>query len=207
MAQSLWDIGAIVQLCGAAGSAVILDLGCGPGWTSWFLRKCGYRTVSADISHHMLLMARAHDGEAPPATPAVADSGRLPFRECSFDAVVLFDTLHHMPDVIAVFRECRRVLKPGGRIVIGEPGLIHYFSPSARAIARQTGVLEKGFARIQLQYLLSRAGFSAIRPAYFSAVTGTRGLLFVRMIAGYILEPLMPRRKIWVSATKPARAR
>jgi SAM-dependent methyltransferase len=202
-AQSLWDIGSIIRLCGCAKGATVLDLGCGPGWTSWFLRECGYRVISADLSLQMLVMSRARDHQAPPAVPVAANGEQLPFRANEFDAVVVYDALHHMPDVPAVVRECRRVLKPGGTITIGEPGLIHYLSPSARAITRRTGVLEKGFARIQLQWILLGAGFRAVRHHHRGAVTGTRLLSFLSLIAGFMLEPLLPRRKLWLAASKP----
>jgi SAM-dependent methyltransferase len=46
---------------------------------------------------------------------------QIPFKANSVDAFLLFDVLHHIPDVEAFFREAQRCLKPGGRILMIEP--------------------------------------------------------------------------------------
>jgi SAM-dependent methyltransferase len=51
-----------------------------------------------------------------------SDAAELPFDEGEFDLVVGHAVLHHLPDLDAAFREFRRVLRPGGRVVFcGEP--------------------------------------------------------------------------------------
>jgi ubiquinone/menaquinone biosynthesis C-methylase UbiE len=69
----------------------------------------------------------AVDVEASPAwqdedglTFQVADAERLPFEDASFDAIHSKDSLHHMDDPRAALAEYRRVLKPGGTLVIVE---------------------------------------------------------------------------------------
>jgi len=44
----------------------------------------------------------------------VADGAKLPFRNNSYDMIVLLATLEHIPDYVCCLRECARVLKPGG---------------------------------------------------------------------------------------------
>jgi demethylmenaquinone methyltransferase/2-methoxy-6-polyprenyl-1,4-benzoquinol methylase len=71
--------------------------------------------VVVDASRPML--ARA----AERGTPAVqGDAGRLPVRDSTVDAVVVLDALHHLPDQEAALAEARRVLRPGGVLVIRE---------------------------------------------------------------------------------------
>lgn len=48
-------------------------------------------------------------------------SGELPFEDASFDVVVAFGVLHHIPNVSRVLSEINRVLRPGGKIFIREP--------------------------------------------------------------------------------------
>lgn len=48
----------------------------------------------------------------------------LPFAAATFDAVVLLATLEHMPHKQGVARECRRILRPGGRVIVTVPGLL-----------------------------------------------------------------------------------
>ena len=49
------------------------------------------------------------------------DAHALPFSECEFDGVILFDALHHLNNPLLALRECLRVTKPGGKIFIIEP--------------------------------------------------------------------------------------
>lgn len=53
----------------------------------------------------------------------VADAHRLPFAADSFDAIVMVDVLHHIEVPLRFLREARRVLRPGGRVVVVEPSL------------------------------------------------------------------------------------
>ena len=55
----------------------------------------------------------------------VADAtSPLPFPDATFDALVCVDSMNHFPDRLAVFREWRRVVKPGGRAVFTDPVVI-----------------------------------------------------------------------------------
>ena len=55
--------------------------------------------------------------------PEVGDAGRLHYPDRSFDSAYLISVLGEVPDRPAVWAELRRVLKPGGRLVIGEIAL------------------------------------------------------------------------------------
>jgi SAM-dependent methyltransferase len=56
----------------------------------------------------------------------------LPFRPGSASSVLLLNVLHHLPDPSSFFRECERVLKPGGRVCLIEP----YAGPMSRLLIR-----------------------------------------------------------------------
>ncbi|HEY6145392.1 MAG TPA: class I SAM-dependent methyltransferase, partial [Solirubrobacterales bacterium] len=52
--------------------------------------------------------------------PTQGDAAQLPYEDASIDAVVLTAVLGEIPDTAAALREIRRVLKPDGRLVVGE---------------------------------------------------------------------------------------
>lgn len=63
------------------------------------------------------------DIQASPGVDAVADAHRLPFADDSFATIYLFDVLHHLQCPLLFFAEASRVLRPGGRLVMIEPGI------------------------------------------------------------------------------------
>jgi ubiquinone/menaquinone biosynthesis C-methylase UbiE len=81
-----------------------------------------------DIQQPMLdhVMRRAADSTIGRIVPARADARDLPFEDGSFDAAYLVTVLGEIADPGAAMREIRRVLKPGGRLVVGEFADRHY---------------------------------------------------------------------------------
>jgi ubiquinone/menaquinone biosynthesis C-methylase UbiE len=75
-----------------------------------------------DIQPEMLreLRRRATTAGIDNLAVAVGDAQRLPYEDRSFDAAYLISVLGEIPDQQAALRELRRVLKPHGRLVIGE---------------------------------------------------------------------------------------
>jgi ubiquinone/menaquinone biosynthesis C-methylase UbiE len=73
--------------------------------------------------------------------PRQGDARSLPYESGSFDAAVLVTVIGEIPDQDAALRELRRVLKPGGRLIVGEVALDpHFVTPgSVRARAEAAG--------------------------------------------------------------------
>jgi ubiquinone/menaquinone biosynthesis C-methylase UbiE len=78
--------------------------------------------VIVDVQPEMLdhVMARATERSIGNITPRRADAQALPFSDAAFDAAYLVTVLGEVPGRMAALTELRRVLKPGGRLVIGE---------------------------------------------------------------------------------------
>lgn len=101
------------------GLSKILDVGCGTGSQVVKLRAAGLCAVGIDISPAML---RHTATRVPSGTSffVLGDGRRLPFSDHAFDGLVLSFALHEKPHPqrLAVLAEGRRVLKPGGTVVV-----------------------------------------------------------------------------------------
>lgn len=97
-----------------------------------------------DLQQEMLdhTMRRADERGVANVIPAQGDVRRLPYPDASFDAAYLVTVLGEVPDQDAALRELARVLKPGGRLVVGELfGDPHWVSPQAlRSRAEAAGL-------------------------------------------------------------------
>src|SRR5918998_1846589 len=102
-----------------------LEIGAGTGYFSLNLLRAGVvgEAVATDISPGMLgALSRTAAELGLEVETVCTEAERLPFPDDSFDLVFGHAVLHHLPDLDASFREFRRVLRPGGRIVFcGEP--------------------------------------------------------------------------------------
>jgi SAM-dependent methyltransferase len=112
---------AAVRLAGCPRGGDVLDVPCGFGRHSVPLARAGYRVVGVDRSEELLAEAkRRADGEDWPQLVR-ADYRELPFADGSFDAALnLFTSLGYLGDEedTRALAEIRRVLRPGGRLVI-----------------------------------------------------------------------------------------
>lgn len=103
-----------------AGEAV-LEVGCGTGHAMVRIARAAGRAYGLDLSAGMLAVARKCVAAAGPAGPVClvqGDAARLPYAPVSFDAVLMCFTLElfDTPEISVVLAECRRVLRPGGRL-------------------------------------------------------------------------------------------
>ncbi|MBI1725696.1 MAG: class I SAM-dependent methyltransferase, partial [Candidatus Rokubacteria bacterium] len=92
----------------------VLDLGCGMGHLSLLLERHN-RVVSYDPAFEGVKTTRAR--RCTRGGFVVGGGEHLPFRDGSFDAILLIDVLEHIADDAGVAREAIRVLRPGGRVV------------------------------------------------------------------------------------------
>ena len=111
----------------AAGHALEVASGSG-GPARHLARTTGCRVTGIDANESGVATAAQMAGAANDGARVhfqVADANaRLPFEDGAFDALVCIDSMNHFPDRLAVFREWRRVLRPGGRALFTDPVVI-----------------------------------------------------------------------------------
>jgi SAM-dependent methyltransferase len=103
----------------------VLEIGPGTGLQSRHVAPqlgADGQLVVVDVQQQMLehVMARAAARPIGNITPYRGDARALPFADATFDAAYLVTVLGEIPGRLAALMELRRVLKPGGRLVIGE---------------------------------------------------------------------------------------
>jgi ubiquinone/menaquinone biosynthesis C-methylase UbiE len=100
----------------------VLEVGPGTGYyTLDVARTCGTLHIF-DLQQEMLdhTMRRAVDAGLANVVPRRGDARSVPYPDASFDAAYLVAVLGEIPDQDAALRELARVLRPGGRLVVGE---------------------------------------------------------------------------------------
>jgi SAM-dependent methyltransferase len=102
-----------VQYC--AGKDV-LEVGCGSGHGLGYIGAKARRLVAGDYTHRLLKIAGERYGMAFPLVRLDAEG--LPFAASSFDVVVLHEAIYYLEMPERFIREARRVLRPGGRLVV-----------------------------------------------------------------------------------------
>ena len=98
----------------------ILDVGCGTGLQSLKLARHGCEVTGIDIAPNMLHEAVRKSGEEGLSIDfRRMDCQQMEFPDNSFDAAISMAAFEFIPDPLRAYREMRRVVKPGGLIVIG----------------------------------------------------------------------------------------
>ena len=107
----------------------VLDVACGTGIGSSFLRLAGARSVTGvDVSGACISLAQEL---YPNCAFMKGDACALPFSAGSFDVAVSFETIEHLSDAASFLDSCLRVLRPGGLLVISTPNReVSRFTPN-----------------------------------------------------------------------------
>lgn len=205
---------AYLATLGLAPTATVLDLGCGPGYLSEVLGELvpEGKVIGADVDPGLLARAReafakrgwAH-GEF---VEAWAD--RLPLADRSVDLVYSRFLFQHLADPAAVVREVRRVLRPGGLVVLvdtDDAGLMVYPEPDGfRALlegsrAAQSRVGGDRFVGRKLRSYLVDAGFEDVSvrlEPFTSEMVGMAA--FLDIAVGYkrqiVTDDLLPAETV-----------
>lgn len=158
--------------------ARILDAGCGSGRNMIELARHGTVT-GVELSSASAELARAR-GAGEVIEGSVLE---MPFESGSFDLAVSLDVIEHLQDDLAALRELRRVVAPGGALLVTVPAYQWLWSGHD-----EINHHHRRYTRRTLQRVAEQAGWETVRTTYFNS------LLLPVAIALRVLDRLSPAR-------------
>jgi SAM-dependent methyltransferase len=165
----------------------VLDVGCGEGRFTSELVRAGVDAVGLDVAEEPLRRARARD----PALDlrVIDDGGPWPQDDASVDAVWAGETIEHVADTAGWCSQARRVLVPGGRLLLSTP---NHGRLSVLGLACSRRVFESHFdpladhlrfyTRGSLTRVLGEMGFRDVSVRAVAGAPGARRLLLARAV-------------------------
>ncbi len=123
----------LLELLGSVAGKTLLDVGCGDGALASGLARRGAIVTGLDADPVMVAAARQRaEIDGTPLKLIEGQAERLPFDRAAFDCVVAVTVLCFVRDAERAVAEMARVLKPGGRLVIGELGRWSFWAAHRR---------------------------------------------------------------------------
>ena len=128
----------------------VVEVACGTGQGLGYLNEIARTFEAGDYSEEIITIARQHYGRRIPLKQF--DAQAMPYADQSKDVVILFEAIYYLPDASAFVKECLRVLRPAGCVLISTANKDLYdFNPSPYS--------HKYYGVIELGKLFSEFGF------------------------------------------------
>lgn len=166
--------------------ARVLELGCGRADQTRRIAQtfpdCQVLALEVDEIQHALNLRIA---DLPNVRFGLAGAQDIPAEDDSFDIVLMFKSLHHVPGELLApaLREIRRVLRPGGLLYVSEPVFAGAFNEIIRLFHDEERVRAAAFAA--LRDAVEAGEFEAVDEIFFNAPTRFRDFAeFERLIIG-----------------------
>lgn len=142
----------------------LLDIGCSLGYFVEAANLRGWNASGLEISAYAAEEARSLGLDV---RTGVLEEAKYP--DGSFNCVTMWDVLEHVPDPTSHMLEVRRILAPGGLVVIGTPNLEHILFRIKREKWRHLKPSEHifYFKKSSITELLAKTGFSMVYPPLF----------------------------------------
>lgn len=164
------------------GAGDVLEIGAGTGLVTVAIAGVARRVIATDYAPAMVerLVERVRRERLANVECRVADLQALEFEPGSFDAVVCANVLHLVPDLRVALAAMKRVLRPGGRLLV--PTYAHDENVRSRVLSRLLALTgfpgQRRFTTGSLQAAVEEAGFEV------DAAEVIQGLLPVAFVSG-----------------------
>jgi len=136
----------------------ILDVGCGSGYLTRHLRMRGHSVAGLERERESLDVGMTYSDRG---VFVRADARDAPFMDASFDCLVLADVYEHLERPEPLLDECRRLLVPGGHLLISVPAFRFLYGPHDE----HNDHLDR-YTASRLTNQLAQAGFASLRTRY-----------------------------------------
>jgi SAM-dependent methyltransferase len=177
----------VVEALGLSAYARILDAGCGSGRNMVELARHGTVT-GVELSQTSVELARARGcGEV--VDGSVLD---MPFADASFDLAVSLDVIEHLDDDIAALRELRRVVRPGGALLVTVPA--YQWLWSGHDVINHH---RRRYTRRSMKRVAESAGWRQARTTYFNSLLLPVAML-LRILDRFNKKPTESSLDLWV---------
>ncbi|MEO7273534.1 MAG: class I SAM-dependent methyltransferase, partial [Vicinamibacterales bacterium] len=151
--------GTVVPFLELERGGVVIDSGCGYSWSTEWLFKSGYDAIGVDICRTYLEIAVQRLGTFRPHL-VVGDVENLPLRSGIANAILAYESFHHIPDRQKAMTGYHRVMGRSGRVILAEPGAAHEKAEVAVDAMEKYGILEKGMDLSDVVQYADGTGFN-----------------------------------------------
>lgn len=160
----------IQEIIGNLNGKRILDVGCGGGILSEAMASAGAQVTGLDANLELIQVAREHASHS----QLQIDYQHCPIEDFhpkeTFDAITCLELLEHVPDPPAILNECRRLIKPQGKLILStinrHPKAFLFTIVGAeyilKLIPKGTHQYEKFIRPSELSDMVSKAQFQAL---------------------------------------------
>jgi SAM-dependent methyltransferase len=144
----------------------LLDIGCGTGTLIGILKNRGFSVLGLDFSAEASKLAMLENG----VKVVVGSLEDAKFPDRSFDIVTLFHVMEHLPEPGEMLQEVKRILVPGGRVVLQVPNIDSWqrkiFGPYWYGLDIPRHVID--YSPSSMTRLLEKSGFELTRIRHFN---------------------------------------